>query len=97
MLPTLLVVAIIIGTGATLLRVATGLGRTLLVASLVAGSTWLLLASMVVVFQRGGPGLLSLVLIVAVAAAVLVYRRLGALYAAATCLGIVLTTAIALA
>ena len=97
MLPTLLVVAIIIGTAATLLRIATGLGRTLLVVSLVAASTWLLLASMVVLFQRGGVALLLLVLAGAGAAAVAIYRRLGAIQALVAGLGIVAAIGIALA
>jgi hypothetical protein len=96
MLPTLLVVAIVLGTAAILLRVATGLGRTLLVAGLVAGSTWLLAASAIVIYQRGR-GLLLLVLIVALAAAVAVYRRLGAIQAIVVGLGIIAVIGIALA
>lgn len=95
MLPTLLLVSLIIGAAATLLRVATGLGRVLLVAGLASGSIWLLVAAMATIYQRGKP-LLLLVLSVAVAVAVLVYRRLGAPQAAAVGLAIIVATAIAL-
>lgn len=97
MLTMLMVVAIILAIAGTLLRVATGLGRTLLVAGIVAGSMWLLIGSMAILYQRGGPGLLSLVLIVASAAAVAVYRRLGTIQALVVGLGIVAITGIALA
>lgn len=97
MLPTLLVLAIILGTAATLLHAGSSIGRALLVAGLASGSMWLLAAALVVLFQRGGPGLLLLVLIVAIAAAVLAYRRLGAPQAAAVGLAIIVATAIALA
>lgn len=95
MLPTLLTVAIVIGTAATLLHAGSSIGRALLVAGLASGLIWLLAAALATIYQRGKP-LLLLVLIVAVAAAVLAYRRLGALYAAAVGLAIIVATAIAL-
>ena len=96
MLTMLVAVAIILAVAGVTLRFVSDLGRTILIAGLVVGSTWLMLASTAVLFQRGGVGLLLLVLIGASAVAVTVYRRLGAIQALAVGLGIVLATAIAL-
>ena len=96
MLTMLVAVAIILAVAGVTLRFVSDLGRTILIAGLVVAATWLLAASATVIYQRGGPGLLSLVLIGAIAAAVGIYRRLGTIQALVVSLGIVLATAIAL-